>query len=335
MGASGETIGISMVPMHDTPEISPDRKTFDRQVLAELPKVLIHDRLAGEPAQTPETLTAQVREQLTELAGDNVVHVELRISPELHTADGLTPQEVVDCAVAGLDVPRIDARLILTARRGGPVDEIADLAVRNHGRQVAGFAVAGPDEESLAPYADAFRRLREAYVPFTVDAGLSGGIDAVAEAVQLGATRIGHPVGLIDDFRIDTEGFEGVLPGRVSGWVRDRHLTLEFAPALEVRFEAAEELGDHPLTLLQQLGFTCTVNTGDRAVAGSLTRQFADLVDAFGYGLEEFFDLTVKALQGAFLSEVERQDLLERVILPAYEAQDFEDRGEEDAPEED
>lgn len=312
-----------MVPMHDTPEISPDRKTFDRQVLAELPKVLLHDNLAGEPAQTPETLTAQVRDQLTELAEDNVVHVELRISPELHTRGGLTLQEVVDCAVAGLDVPRIRAGLILTARRGGLVDEIADLAVDNHGRQVVGFAVAGPDTASLAAHAAAFRRLREAYVPFTVDAGLAGGIDSVAEAVQLGATRISHAVGLIDDFHIDTEGFEGVLPGRVSGWVRDRHMTLEFAPALEVHLEAAEELGDHPLTLLQQLGFTCTVNTGDRAVAGSLTEQFTALADAFGYGLEEFFDLTVKALQGAFLSEVERQDLLERVILPAYEAQDF------------
>ncbi|WP_156226998.1 adenosine deaminase family protein [Corynebacterium comes] len=311
--------------MHDTADISPDRKTVNREVLAGLPKVLIHDHLAGAPAQTPETLTAQVRDQLTELAADNVVYVELRISPELHTEGGLTLQEVVDCAVAGLDVPRIDARLILTAQRGRLVSEIAELAVRNHGRKVVGFDVAGPEVHSAGTDADAFRKLREAYVPFTMHSGPDGDIDSIAEAVQLGATRLSHAVALVDDFYIDTEGFEGVLPGRVSGWVRDRHLTLEFAPTLEVHLGAAEELGDHPLTLLQQLGFTCTVNTGNRTVAGSLTDQFVALADTFGYGPEEFFDLTVNAVQGAFLTEVERQDLLERVILPAYEAQDFED----------
>lgn len=324
-----------MDPMHETPDISPDRKTVNREVLAGLPKVLLHDHLTGEPAQTPETLTAQVRAQLTELAADNVVYVELRISPELHTHGGLTLQEVVDCAVAGLDVPRIDARLILTAQRGRLVAETADLAVHNHGGKVVGFDVAGPEAESLAGHADAFRRLREAYVPFTVRAGLDGGIDSVAEAVQLGAVRLSHSVELIDDFRIDTEGFEGVLPGQVSGWVRDRHITLEFAPTLEVQLEAAEELGDHPLTLLQQLGFTCTVNTGDRAVAGSLTDQFTVLAEAFGYGPEEFFDLTVNAVRAAFITEVQRQDLLERVILPAYEAQDFEALDAEAAPAED
>lgn len=314
-----------MGSMHETPDISPDRKNVNREVLAGLPKVLLHDHLTGEPAQTPESLTAQVRGQLTELAADNVVYVELRISPELHTEGGLTLQEVVDCAVAGLDVPRIDARLILTAQRGRLISEIAELAVRNHGRQVVGFDVAGPEEHSLQEHADAFRQLREAYVPFTLHAGLDGGIDAIAEAVQLGAVRLGHPVGLIDDFHIDTEGFEGVLPGRVSGWVRDRHIPVDFAPTLEVHLEAAEEIGDHPLTLLQQLGFTCTVSTGNRQVAGSLTEQFVVLAEAFGYGLEEFFDLTVNAVRAAFISEVERQDLLERIILPSYEAQDLAD----------
>lgn len=314
-----------MDPMHDSPDISPDRKTVNRQVLADLPKVLLHEHLAGEPAQTPQALTAQVGEQLRELAGDNVVYVELRLSPELHTEGGLTLQEVVDCAVAGLNVPRIDARLILTAQRGRLITEIAELAERNHGPHVVGFDVAGPEAEPVGAHGDAFRLLRESYVPFTMHVGLDGGIDSIAEAVQLGATRLSHPVALIDDFHIDTEGFEGVLPGRVSGWVRDRHITLEFAPTLELSLAAAEELGDHPLTLLQQLGFTCTINTGNRSVAGSLTDQFTVLTDTFGYGLEEFFDLTVNAVRGAFLTEVERQDLLERVILPAYEVQDLED----------
>ena len=291
--------------------------------VTELPKVLLHDRLPGEPAQTPDALTAQVREHLERLAADRVVHVELRLDPASHTACGLTLQEVIDCAVAGLTVPLIDARLLPTVPRDGDVAAVAELVVRNHGRHVAGLAVSG-GSGSLERHADAFRLLRENYVPFVIDAGLHGGLEEIAEAIQLGAVRLGHVVGLVDDFRVDTEGFEGVLPGRVSGWVRDRRLTVDLAPRLEIDADAVPDLAEHPLTLLQQLGFTCTVNTGSVSVAESLSAEFSRLAQVHGYGLEEFFDLTVNAVRGAFLSEVERQDLLERLILPAYEAQDLE-----------
>lgn len=292
-------------------------------VVADLPKVLLLDHLAGEPAQTPDALTAQIRGHLERLAADRVVYVELRITPELHTAGGLTLQEVIDCAVAGLDVPLLDARLVPTAVPDGDVAAVAELAVRNRGRHVVGVA-ATAGTGSLTRHSDAFRLLRENYVPVVVDAGLHGGIAEIGEALQLGAERLGHPVNLVDDFHIDTEGFEGVLPGRVSGWVRDRHVTVDLAPTVEVAEDAVPDLAEHPLTLLQQLGFTCTVNTGDTSTAGTLSDEFCRLAEVHGYGLEEFFDLTVNAVKGAFLTEVERQDLLERIILPAYEAQDLE-----------
>ena len=291
--------------------------------ISALPKVLLDDRLTGDPAQAPAALTAQVRSHLENLVADNVTYVELRIVPEEHTVGGLTLQEVIDCAVAGLDVPRIDARLIPSADREGDVAAVAELVVRNHGRHVVGFALSGGSGGSLARHADALRLLRENYVPFTAEAGLTGGIDEIGEAVQLGAVRLGHAVALIDDFHVDTEGFEGVLPGRVSGWVRDRHLSVELSPTYEVDMDAVPEIAEHPLTLLQQLGFTCTVNTGLRTVAGSLSEEFTRLEQIFGYGPEEFFDLTLNAVRAAFITEVERQDLLERVILPAYESQDL------------
>ena len=43
------------------------------------------------------------------------------------------------------------------------------------------------------------------------------------------------------------------------------------------------------------------------------------LSENFGYGLEEFFDLTIKAIENSFASEEDRQRLIEEEILPAYE----------------
>ncbi|MDO5669861.1 MAG: adenosine deaminase family protein [Corynebacterium sp.] len=274
--------------------------------ISALPTVLLHDALGGEPAQTPAELSTQVREHLKARQAQGVVYLELHVELAAHIAGGLTLQEVIDCVVAGLDVPLIDARLIPTTHTSGDVAAVASLVVSNHGRQVVGFGLVGDARPHLA----ALAQLRANYVPFTV--AVTGLVETDA-ALQAGAVRLGHPLALIDDFSIDTTGFDGILPGRVSGWVRDRHLSCDFFPSAEVAAGTVDEYSEHPLTLLQQLGFTCTVHADD----------FERLEQVFGYGAEEFFDLTLNAVRGAFLTEVERQDLLERVILPAYESQDL------------
>ncbi|RNE49051.1 adenosine deaminase [Corynebacterium alimapuense] len=318
--------------MHDTPAISPEHKALTHDLLKQLPKVLILDdleaSLTGElganlsELNTPDAIAAGIAQSVADLAADNVVYAELRFSPELHTDGGLTLQEAVDCAITGVEAahrahPNVDTRLILNASRaGGVLDDVAALAVSMSGPIIVGFSVSGDQERhSLAPHAEAFRALRENYVAFSIQSGLDAGIESVGEAIQLGATRLGNAPRLVDDFGVD---MEGIVPGKISAWVRDRHLTVETAPSVEAQRGAAEQLGDHPLPLLQQLGFTCTVNTGDRSVT-SLTEQFLALTETFGYGPEEFFDLTVNAVEAAFLNQEQRQHLLETVILPAYE----------------
>ncbi len=322
-----------MVPMHDAPQISPEHKHVTRDVVAQLPKILLHDHLeaglrglAGDlesaiaALQSPEAVERGVREACEDLLADGVVYAELRISPELYTEEGMTVRQAVDAAVAGLDVPGIDARLILTAmRHRDVVAEVAQVTVdvyEGPGGRVVGFDLAGPEDGNpLSEHAESLRLLRENWIPVTLHAGMHAGVDSIAEAVQHGAVRLGHGVRIFDDFGVD---LEGIRPGTVSSWVRDRGIALELCPSMEVRMGAAEQLSDHPLTLLQQLGFTCTVNTGDRS-QGTLTDEFMALVDTFDYGLEELFDLTAGAIRNSFCDEENRQRILETQILPAFE----------------
>ena len=53
-------------------------------VVPDLPKVLLHELLDGAPAQSPDALTAQVREHLEKLAADHVVTSSCA-SPRRHT----------------------------------------------------------------------------------------------------------------------------------------------------------------------------------------------------------------------------------------------------------
>lgn len=262
--------------MHDAPLISPENKDSGAEVFAGLPKVTLFAPLPTD-ASTPEELRAATHTIVQALADDHVVYAELRLRPR---AFSFGADEALAAAKEGLDVPGIDARLIVE----GDASEAA-----------VGVALT---ELSAA------EKLRADFIPWERD--VASYEDAVA-AVQAGATRLVHATDLVDDFSAD---LDGVRPGKASAWVRDRRIALTFEPLEEL---PAEELADHPLPLLQQLGFTCTV-AGEK-----LSDVFLALSETFGYGLEEFFDLTIKAIENSFASEEDRQRLIEQEILPAYE----------------
>ncbi|KKO79094.1 adenosine deaminase [Corynebacterium minutissimum] len=262
--------------MHDAPLISPENKDSGAEIFAGLPKVTLFAPLPTD-ASTPDELRAATHAVVQALADDHVVYAELRLRP---SAFSFGAAEALAAAQEGLDVPGIDARIIVE----GDASEAA-----------VGVALT---ELSAA------EKLRADFIPWERD--VDSYEDAVA-AVQAGVTRLVHATDLVDDFSAD---LDGVRPGKASAWVRDRRIALTFAPLEEL---PAEELADHPLPLLQQLGFTCTV-AGEK-----LSDVFLALSETFGYGLEEFFDLTIKAIENSFASEEDRQRLIEQEILPAYE----------------
>lgn len=262
--------------MHDAPLISPENKDSGAEIFASLPKVTLLAQLPAN-ASTPEELRAATRSVVQALVDDHVVYAELRLPAD---AFPFSRDEALAAAAEGLEVPGIDARLVVH----GDASEHA-----------AGVVLS---DLTKAP------ALREEFIPWDFDAT---SYDEAVAAVRAGATRLVHATDLIDDFSAD---LDGVRPGKASAWVRDRRIALTFAPLEEL---PAEELADHPLLLLQQLGFTCTV-AGDK-----LSDVFVALSETFGYGLEEFFDLTIKAIENSFASEEDRQRLIEEEILPAYE----------------
>ena len=50
----------------------------------------------------------------------------------------------------------------------------------------------------------------------------------------------------------------------------------------------------------------------------SMTREFAQLAEAFGYGLGDFQWFTVNAMKSAFIPFDERLALIDDVIKPGY-----------------
>lgn len=302
-----------MARMRHSPNVSPMNKQVTREQVAALPKVVLHDHVDTAGARGEADVEAAVRRAARALADDGVVYAELRLTPELNL-DALTLGQTVAAAERGARASEgIDVRIILTAlRQGGQVAEVAEETIAAVTRGiVVGFDIAGHGAP-LAPHADTLARLRAAFVPVSIHAGAHGGVEEIAEAVRLGAVRIGHGTRIFEDFTAD---LDGISIGALATWVRDRALVLEMSPTLEVEMGVVDTVEDHPLPLLQQLGFTCTLNPGQSTLSDEMMRA----VQAFDYGYDELLELTRTAMDNAFAPVPVRAGIIARLIDPAYD----------------
>lgn len=274
--------------------------------------------------QTPEALTRVARECVEDLAADGVVYAEVRFAPELHLTRGLSLDAVVDAVLAGFREgmaahPEIHVNALLTAMRTAARSlEIAHLAVRWRDDGVVGFDIAG-EEAGYPPsrHLDAFEYVQRENFHITIHAGEAYGLPSIWEAIQFcGAERLGHGVRIVDDIVREDGSYK---LGRLASFVRDRRVPLELCPTSNVHTGAAPSIAAHPIGMLADLRFRVTVNTDNRLMSGiTLSREFANLRDAFGWDLDRFEWLTINALKSAFHPFDERLRLINDVVKPGF-----------------
>jgi len=281
--------------------------------------------------QTASALQRVARECAIDLAADGVVYAEIRFAPELHLICGLTIHEVVEAVLAGFAEGTVEAKaaghwirigtLLTAMRTSSNAREVAELVIEYRDRGVVGFDIAGA-EAGYPPtrHLDAFHYLQRENSHFTIHAGEAFGLPSIWEAIQwCGADRLGHGVRIVDDIDVNADGT--VTLGRLAAYVRDGRIPLEMCPSSNVQTGAAPSIAEHPIGLLRDLGFRVTVNTDNRLMSGtSMSREFALLSQAFGYGLDDMQWFTVNAMKSAFIPFDERLMIINDRIKPGYAA---------------
>ena len=281
--------------------------------------------------QTADALTRVAAECVEDLAADGVVYAEVRYAPELHVEQGLSLEQVVEAVetgfrlgetrAAGAGRPIRVGSLLAAMRQAARSREIAELVVAHRESGVVGFDIAGA-EAGFPPtrHLDAFEYLKRENAHFTIHAGEAFGLPSIWEALQwCGADRLGHGVRIIDDVAVDSNG-EAKL-GRLAAYVRDKRIPLELCPSSNIQTGAAPSIAEHPFGLLARLRFRVTVNTDNRLMSGtSMSHEFTQLSEAFGYDLDDFQWFTVNALKSAFIPFDQRLALINDVVKPGYAA---------------
>ena len=161
--------------------------------------------------QTTDALARVARECADDLAADGVVYAEVRFAPELHTAGGLAPDDVLEAVLDGFarggDAIRVNA-IVTAMRTGNRSLEIAELGLRWAGRGVVGFDLAGAEAGfPPATHRAAFDAvLADGRLGLTIHAGEGDGLGSIRGALACGTQRIGHGVRLADDIAVGADG---------------------------------------------------------------------------------------------------------------------------------
>lgn len=210
--------------------------------------------------QTREGLHRIAYELAMDGAQENVRYLEVRFGPVLHTAEGLSLDEVTTAVLGGLRKAHEETGILTGLIVCGLRDRYesaslaqAELAGRFRGRGVVAFDLAGgeagnPPKQHLS----AFYEARDRLLGITVHAGESYGPASIRQALfHCGAHRIGHGVTL----RQDPDLLDFVV---------DRQIPLEICPTSNVQTHVVTSYETHPLAEYVEAGVAVTVNTDNR-----------------------------------------------------------------------
>ena len=276
--------------------------------------------------QRREDIVRVARECALDLARDGVVYAEVRGAPERLLENGLTLSEVVEATIEGYRLGEADAKnegfnirvesLLCGMRHDVHSQATAELVLKYQGKGVVGFDIAGP-ENGFSPtnQLDSFKYLLAHNCHFTIHAGEAAGLISIKEAVEIcGAQRIGHGVRITEDIDFTT----GKI-GETASLIRDKKIALEMCPSSNVQTGATTSLAEHPIDKLAKLDFTVTINTDNRLMSGtSMSKEVGIVVDTFNWNFDQLEKATVDAMKSAFISENDRNQIIESIIKPGF-----------------
>ena len=230
--------------------------------------------------QTEDSITYAVEKLCHET---DYRYCEIRFAPQLHCRMGLTEKTVIEAACKGLTD---NCHLILCCMRGGNNEETVRLCPDYMDKGVVGLDLAGA--EALFPtrdYKHLFEAAAKENIPYTIHAGEADGPASIKDAVDMGASRIGHGVRAIED-------------KSVMRLLADKKIPLEMCPTSNLNTRVCADIRDYPIKKYMDMGIIVTVNSDNMSVSNTDVKQELKLItNTFGINEDE---LLTNSLNAAF-----------------------------------
>jgi len=236
-----------------------------------------------------------------DLAKEDVIYAEVRFCPLFHV-EKISVDDVIDAVISGFKkVSTVKVNLIFCMMRHFDIEknkEIIRLTKKYLGKGVCAIDLAGDEGHfATSSFEELFEIIRSENIPFTIHAGEADGYTSVDSAISFGTKRIGHGVRAIEN--VNT----------INNLINNKIL-LEVCPKSNLDTNLVDDISKHPIKRLVDAGVLVSINTDNRTVSNtSLNYEYELLRDNFGFTDEEFIKFNLNAIDGAFISENEKNEL--------------------------
>ncbi|MXQ73677.1 adenosine deaminase [Clostridiaceae bacterium DONG20-135] len=262
--------------------------------------------------QDEEALFFCTKDLIKQLAESGVVYAEIRFAPQQHIKEGLTQRQVIEAVLSGVrqaskEFPQIEIQLI-TCMMVFPFDndaenwETVQLCHEYLNRGVCALDIAGPEGvKPFSAYRPFFEKAKHFKIPFTIHAGENGPVEHIKEALEMGASRIGHGVSAIDDPKLLLR-------------LKEQRIPLESCVRSNYVCEVIDNYKHHPIRSYFDQGLLVTVNTDDMTIIDStLDQEYEILQKELYFSDRELLELCRNSVEAAFLKDDRKQYYLQLI----------------------
>jgi len=261
--------------------------------------------------KSPDVIHRVAREAVEDAAKDNVRYLELRFTPvALSRAEGFPLHDVMDWVTTSVQeaakINKIKVGLIASVNRHESpelAEQVAWLAIEHIKNGIVGMDLAGNEAEFKSmPFHEIFREAKQSGLHITIHAGEWGSAMNVRDAIEnLGAERIGHGVGILED--------ESVV-----ALARERGTVFEVCVTSNFQSGVVKTLADHPLPRMMAAGLNVTINTDDPSVSRiTLTHEYQSVCEELKVSVDDLKKSIVLAAQSSFIRTDEKKIMTEAI----------------------
>jgi len=241
-------------------------------------------------------------ETLARCAASGARYVEFFFSPPPHLENGVAYSTMLDGITAGMrDAERdlhIHSRLVPAINRElGPdiAMKFLDFVLSDRREQVIGIGLDYDEAgHPPGPYAEVYKRAKNAGLHLTAHAGENGPSDNVSAALDiLGCERIDHGYHVVDD------------PALVAA-CRDRGAIFTVCPTTTTHTTTFRDLSspDHAIRRMSEAGLQLVINTDDPALFRTdLAREYTLASQKLGFTPKQLGEIALNGLRGSWLDE--------------------------------
>ncbi|CAN5395846.1 adenosine deaminase [soil metagenome] len=248
--------------------------------------------------QTEEDFRDLAMAYFRRAAADGTVHAEIFFDPQTHTERGIPFAVAADGLLAGMAQAEtelgVTSKLILSYLRHLS-EEDAFKTLREAEPYLDRIVGVGLDSSELGhppnKFARVYKASRERGLKLSAHAGEEGPPEYVWEALDgLEVDRIDHGNRSLED------------PALVKRLVADG-MTLTVCPLSNLKLCVVDDLANHPLKRMLDLGLKFTINSDDPAYFGGyIGENWTATTDALGLTRDELATLARNSFTGSFLA---------------------------------